>query len=457
MKYTSVFLFIFLVLSGLNANEKPNIILIFSDDWGWGDLSCHGHPYLKTPNIDRLAKEGADFSQFTVSSGVCSPSRTAVMTGQFPARFGIDGHFAWVNSNAKRNMPDWLDPNAVMLPGLLQKAGYATAHYGKWHLANDMIPDSPTPGEYGYDDYGAFNCSGKQMPVHEDVNRSITFIDKAVKDKKPFFINLWIHEPHTPHHVLPEYMDKYAHLPEKDQVYAAIIGHADDRVGQLLDHLDKLKLADNTLIVFSSDNGPARGRSDEKLVAYYDSATGEGYGLGGSMGITGGRRGYKASLMQGGIGVPFLVKWPGHVKPGRVDEKSIISAVDLLPTFCSVAGAKLPSDFHSDGIDISHVLKGVTLKTRDKALFWKAAGRGRKNSEHWANYAVIEGNWKYLYNNFTKERALYRFPSDVYEKNDLVEKQPEVVKAYHKKLEEWIETLPKRANPACFSSLRSVP
>ena len=142
------------------AAEKPTRLFIFADDWGWGDLGCHGHPYVRTPNIDRLAREGTDFHRFTVASGVCSPSRTAVMTGHFPARYNIDGHFAWVPSNAKRNMPDWLSPTAPLLPRFLQQAGYATAHFGKWHLSNNMIPDSPLPSDYGYDEYGDFNCAG---------------------------------------------------------------------------------------------------------------------------------------------------------------------------------------------------------------------------------------------------------------------------------------------------------
>ena len=159
--------FMALLIFGLapqaSANEPPtNILFIFADDWGWGDLSCHGHPYVKTPNIDRLAKEGTDFHRFTTASGVCSPSRTAIMTGHFPARYNIDGHFAWVPSNARRNMPDWLDPKAPLLSRFLKSAGYTTAHFGKWHLANDMIPDAPFPSEYGFDEYGAFNCSGTQ-------------------------------------------------------------------------------------------------------------------------------------------------------------------------------------------------------------------------------------------------------------------------------------------------------
>jgi arylsulfatase A-like enzyme len=195
--------------SGLNntteAAERPNIVFIFADDWGWGDLSCHGHPYVKTPNIDRLAAEGTDFHRFTVASGVCSPSRTSVITGHFPARYNIDGHFAWPNNNKKRNMPDWLDPAAPLLPRFLQKAGYATAHFGKWHLANNMIPDSPLPSAYGYDTYGAFNCAGEQIPVHKDADHANAFIEKSQHEGKPFFVNLWLHEPHTPFHTVPKY------------------------------------------------------------------------------------------------------------------------------------------------------------------------------------------------------------------------------------------------------------
>ncbi|MEO1996395.1 MAG: sulfatase-like hydrolase/transferase, partial [Planctomycetaceae bacterium] len=254
------------------------MVFIFADDWGWGDLGCHGHPYLKTPHLDRLASQGTEFYQFTVASGVCSPSRAAVMTGHFPARYAIHGHFATVASHVKRGMPDWLDPEAVLLPRLLKNAGYATAHYGKWHLTNIMVKDAPLPIKYGYDDYAAFNCSGLQMPVHEDVERSIAFIKKSHAERKPFFINLWIHEPHTPHYPQPEYLKRFSHLTdEPSRIYAAVLAHADARIGQLLATLDRLKLSDNTLVIFSSDNGPentgpaSRRRSE-------DESTGPGFG-----------------------------------------------------------------------------------------------------------------------------------------------------------------------------------
>ncbi|MCA9180385.1 MAG: sulfatase-like hydrolase/transferase, partial [Planctomycetales bacterium] len=316
-------------LASVADAAKPNIVFIFADDWGWGDLSCHGHPYVKTPNIDRLAREGTDFQRFTVASGVCSPSRTAVLTGHFPARYNIDGHFAWVKNNAQRNMPDWLDPQTPTLPRMLQSAGYATAHFGKWHLSNDMILDSPLPGAYGYDEYGAFNCAGEQMPVHFDAQHAIAFIERSAAAQNPFFINLWMHEPHTPFHTVPKYEWRFRHLEKReDQIYASVLSHADDRIGEVLAALDRLQLTDNTVVIFSSDNGPARGSGRDALELQYDTATGAGRCISASKGFTGRRRGYKASLFEGGIGVPFIVRWPEKIAAGKTDQHSLISAVD---------------------------------------------------------------------------------------------------------------------------------
>jgi arylsulfatase A-like enzyme len=440
------------------AAEKPNIVFIFADDWGWGDLSCHGHPYVKTPNIDRLAKEGTDFHRFTVASGVCSPSRTAVMTGHFPARYNIDGHFAWVPSNAKRNMPDWLSPKAPLLPRFLQQAGYATAHFGKWHLSNNMIPDSPLPSEYGYDEYGAFNCAGEQMPVHEDARNAIAFIEKSHNQKKPFFINLWIHEPHTPFHTVPKYRWRFRDLEEPDNIYASVLSHADDRIGEVLDTLDRLKLTDNTLVIFSSDNGPARAARPTELKLMHDTATGAGYGIGGAKGITGGRKGYKGALFEGGIGVPFIARWPGKIASGKVDESSLISAVDLLPTFCEVAGVKLPNDYKPDGISQVSTLMGTVSPVRTKPLFWKMSGAWpirETQPYHWVSHAVVHENWKLLTNRDGSYSELYDLAINPYEKIDLKESKPEVVRQLMRQLDQWKETLPAEPTGDVFSNERT--
>ncbi|MEQ9287949.1 MAG: sulfatase-like hydrolase/transferase [Cyclobacteriaceae bacterium] len=437
---------------------KPNILFIFADDWGWGDLSVHGHPYVKTPNIDRLVSEGTDFQRFTVASGVCSPSRTAVMTGQFPARHNIDGHFAWVPQNAKRNMPDWLDYETTLLPRLLQQSGYATAHFGKWHLSNNMVVDSPSPGKYGYDAYGAFNCSGEQMPFYEDADNTIAFIEKAQNDSKPFFVNLWVHEPHTPHHVVPKYQWGFRELEEADNIYASVLAHADERIGNVLDALDRLNLTDNTLVVFSSDNGPARSATAGELKTYLDTATGVGYNIAGSKGITGGRKAYKAALFEGGIGVPFIARWPGKIKAGAIDDVSLMSAVDLLPTFCEIAGVELPQTYQPDGISQVATLQGKPYPSRTKPLFWKMnAGwpASKSKPDHWVSYAIVDKNWKLVANDDLSYVELYDIATDVYEKTDLKEGQKDIVQGLIGQIQDWQKTLPEQPSEKLFSKERA--
>ena len=440
------------------ADEKSNILFIFADDWGWGDLSCHGHPYVKTPHIDRLAKEGTDFHRFTVASGVCSPSRTAVMTGHFPARYNIDGHFAWVPSNAKRNMPDWLDTQAPLLPRFLKQGGYATAHFGKWHLANNMIPDSPVPGEYGFETYGAFNCAGEQIPVHEDSEHVVKFIQKSKEHGKPFFINMWLHEPHTPFHTVPKYRWRFRHLEnEADNIYASVLSHADDRVGEVLDELDRLELTENTLVIFSSDNGPARSSRPAELGLMHDTATGAGYNVAAAKGITGGRKGYKSSLFEGGIGVPFIARWPGKIPSGRVDKKSILSAVDLLPTFCDVAGVVLPNDYQPDGISQINALMGNGMTMREKPLFWKFNSPWPPQTSrphHWISYAVVENQWKMVTNRDQSHVELYDMLSDPFEKKDLSKSRRPTVNHLTTTLNQWVSTLPAKPTGNVFSSER---
>ncbi len=441
------------------AEQRPNIVFVFADDWGWGDLGCHGHPYVKTPNIDRLAREGTDFHRFTVASGVCSPSRTAVMTGHYPARYNIDGHFAWVPSNAKRNMPDWLAVDNVTLPRLLRSGGYATAHFGKWHLSNDMIPDSPAPGEYGYDTYGAFNCSGEQMPVHEDAHHAISFIEASQRAGKPFFINLWMHEPHTPFHVVPKYRWRFREsgLEENDEIYASVLSHADDRIGEVLDALDRLKLAENTLVIFSSDNGPARTSASTPLDLSYDTATGAGFGVAASKGITAGRKGYKASLFEGGVNVPFIARWPGKIAPSKVDSTSMISAVDLLPTLCQIAGVPLPSGYRPDGVNQLPALTGEPTLGRASPLFWKMAGQGSpksKDSYHWAAFATVDRNWKLLTSKNQGYSELYDIVSDPLETTNLADAQAEVVQELNASISQWRTTLPAGPSGNVFSNLR---
>ncbi|MBC8473151.1 MAG: sulfatase-like hydrolase/transferase, partial [Planctomycetes bacterium] len=282
----------------------PNIIFIFADDWGYGDLGIHGSTFCKTPNLDRMAKEGIDFQQFTVNNPVCSPSRTAVMTGQFPARHCIHQHFASVEHHQKAGMPDWLDPALPLLPKLLKKAGYVTGHFGKWHLTNRHIPDGPLPTEYGYDEYGAFNVPGVQIGTAEACPLAVDFIRR--QNDQPFFINVWLHETHTPHYPLDEYLKQFQHLDEQQRVYASVVAEADAGIGSILSTLKELGLDESTLVIFSSDNGP---EWTGKRKTIDDISTGRGLGTYYSVGQTAGLKGQKRSLFAGGIRVPFIARW----------------------------------------------------------------------------------------------------------------------------------------------------
>jgi arylsulfatase A-like enzyme len=356
-------------------------------------------------------------------------------------------------------MPDWLSTKAPTLPRFLKTAGYATAHFGKWHLANNMIPDSPVPSAYGYDTYGAFNCAGEQMPVHEDAMNAIKFIKQSKREGKPFFINLWLHEPHTPFHTVPKYEWRFRGLKnETDRIYASVLSHADDRVGEVLDTLDRLKLTDNTLVIFSSDNGPARAGRPTELSLGYDTAIGAGWGIAAAKGITGGRKGYKAALFEGGIGVPFIARWPGKIAAGKVDKKAAISAVDLLPTFCEIAGVKLPADYRPDGLSQVAALRGNGKARREKPLFWKSGApwpAQQFKPDHWVSYVIVDQNWKLVTSRNTEHVELYDIVADPYEKNDLKESRPAVVTELQTKLNQWKASLPAKPTGDVFSAERA--
>lgn len=431
-----------------HADTPPNIVFIFADDWGWGDLSCHGNNWIKTPNLDQFAAEGTDFHQFTVNNPVCSPSRTAVLTGQFPARHHVHQHFATVQHHVRAGMPDWLDPQAPMLPRMLKDAGYATAHFGKWHLTNRKILDSPPPSDYGYDEYGAFNLPGPQIQVGSACDHAIDFIRRH-RDQ-PFFINLWIHETHTPHYPKQEWLDKFSHLDKQQQTYAAVVADADAKIGALLATLKEVGVDERTLIVFSSDNGPEiTGKPQRKHAD--DDSTGPGLGSWYSVGTTGKQKGRKRSLFGGGVRVPFIVRWAGKVPAGKVDHQTVVTAVDLLPTFCAAAGAKLPEGYEPDGQDMLSALCGEA-KERSKPIYWE--WRGTHHGVNWPGLGVRHGQWKLLMSADKTRVELYRHPEDWGEANDLAKEHPEIVQKLSNMALAWKATLPTEIPASCFSNAR---
>jgi arylsulfatase A-like enzyme len=423
-------------------DDRPNILFIFMDDLGYGDLGCYGNSKIKTPNIDKFSTEGTIFKQAYVTACVCSPSRCSVITGYFPARHHIHGHFAGNELNAQRGMPNWLDPTVETLPRLLQKAGYKTAHYGKWHLGGGGLPNgdpnAPEPKVYGYDDTRVWNGNGPTWKGQEHwsevrlmdedfewvpnssklaVNETIDFMTKHKNEK--FFVNLWLKDPHLPLAPTEEQRKPYKDIPEPEQTYYSVINDADYHIGRLLQKLDELGLRDKTLVIFSSDNGP------ETYVANLGSA--------GSAGVL---RNRKKSLYDGGIRVPFIVRWPGKTPAGRIDETSVVSTIDLLPTFCGIVGEKVPVDLKPDGQDIADALIGRSFR-RSRPLMWE----WRPLNE----LAIRDGDWKLLIRQKEnkQEVELYDIVKDLREKNNVADNHKDVVAKLSEELLAWKSTLPK--------------
>jgi len=433
---------------------KPNIIFIFADDWGWGDLSCHGHPWLKTPRLDRLASEGIDFQQFNVLNPVCSPSRTAMMTGHYPARYSIHEHFAAPLQNQTRGMPDWLDPKAPTLPRFFKQAGYSTAHFGKWHLTNAQTQGAPRPEEYGYDESSVFN-GGKGWTaagLHATASNTVAFI-KANRNK-PFFINVWIHESHTPHVPTPESMAKWKHIDEQKQVYSAVITDGDNTVGTILDALKAEGLEGNTIVMFSSDNGPESTGSKPAKDSYDPDARVTGYDTYYSIGQTGGLRGRKRSLFEGGVRTPFIVRWPGHTPAGTSNNSTVFTAVDLLPTLCAAAGVTLPAGYHGDGENLLAAFDGKAI-TRERAIFWEWTG-GKNEPDWWPRLAVRDGDWKLALTADAQRVELHRIPEDRAESKDVSKDHPEIVARLSKLAMEWKASMPANPDPSCISTVDRV-
>lgn len=426
-------------------SKRPNIIFIFADDWGYGDLGIHGSTFVETPNLDKMASEGIDFQNFTVNNPVCSPSRAAVMTGHYPARYAIHRHFGRIDHQIENGMPDWLDPNAPMLPRLLKQAGYKTAHFGKWHLADNRASDAPLLSNYGIDEYAAFNAPGKEkINYEESIPRALDFIKK--NRDTTFFMNLWIHETHTPFYPREEYMQKYKDLDERKQVYASIIAEGDKGVGSVLNLLKDLNIDDNTLVVFSSDNGPEYMRVDTERVLK------GGYGEYYSVGETGGLKGEKRSLYAGGIRVPFIVRWPGVAPKGKRDSISVITAVDILPTFLDIAGLDLPNDYKPDGESAIAAIKGEDFK-RTKPIYWEWAGPKLRESI-WPKLGIRDGRWKLVTNKDSLRTELYDMKRDWAETIDVSSEHKEIVEQLLGKLYAWKKTLPLKANEDCISEDR---
>ncbi len=435
--------------------EHPNVVFVLTDDLGWGDLASFGHPLIRTPNLDRLAEEGTSFEQFYVASPSCSPSRTAFVTGHYPGRHGVHRIFSpSPRKNRERGMPNWLDPDVTTVADLLRDAGYATAHFGKWHLTGEGFEGAPAPSEYGFDESTVLHSSEWDEERPEDWRARSTglLVEEALRFAeenrgRPFFVQLWTLVPHA--HLKPtaEELARYEDLdvdPElfegtmrtylegaedartQMKVFAAAVTGLDDALGRLFRGLDELGLTEETIVFFTSDNGP-----EDYHVAHAANA---------GVGSTGPFRARKRSLYEGGLRAPCIVRWPARVPAGRVDETSVVSGVDFLPTVCALAGVEPPAGL--DGEDVSDVLLG-SPRPRRGPLFWEwRAGVAGDQSYLSPGVAIRDGSYKLHVNPEGGDVELYDVVGDPGETEDLAEREPERTAELVERALAWHHTLP---------------
>jgi len=458
----------------LAKSTPPNVILIVVDDMGWMDLSCQGSDYYKTPNIDRIAQEGMRFTNGYAACAVCSPTRAALQTGRYPARIGVTD---WIRSLFQRGKlgtpeknpteyvggknrkllcppnPFWMEHDEVTVAEVLGSHGYKTAYIGKWHLGDEAWYP---PGQ-GYDenrggcDYGQppsyfdpYNQPKHRHPMiragipslpgrkagefltHREADEAVQLI-RQWKDK-PFFINLGHYAVHTPIQAIDEVAAKYKQDGKSDvnAKYAAMVESVDDSTQQILQTLQELNLEDRTMIIFTSDNGGLDngGRPTENAPL----RSGKGYAY------------------EGGIRVPFLVRWPGQIKPGTLSDTPVCS-IDVFPTILDAVGVTAPTDREIDGLSLLPLLKsaGQTPLKRDE-LIW--------HFPHYRHapgpYSILrKGNWKLIqFDEGISE--LYDLENDLSESNNLAEKEAEKVKTMRARLSAILESMDAKrpiANP----------
>ncbi|MEM6912267.1 MAG: sulfatase [Verrucomicrobiota bacterium] len=448
---------------GLMAGDRPNFIIIFNDDQGYQDLGCYGAPEIKTPRIDEMASEGMRFTDFYVPSPVCSSSRAALLTGKYPGRVGIKGVF--FPNRGKGG----LAPEHVTLAEALQSVGYETAAIGKWHLGHhpEFLPTNQGFGSYFGIPYSndmhpavdmayAENCFFREgqslatlaeafagpltkgsppslknmVPLMRNlecvefpadqrtlterfVDEGIDFISQSVAAERPFFLYLANSMPHT-----PLFVSKPFQGVSERGLYGDVIEEIDFHTGRLLDHLTKVGAEENTLVVFSSDNGPwlVQKKNGGSALPLFEG---------------------KHTSFEGGVRVPAIFRWPGVIPPGAV-ETEMASTIDLLPTFARLAGAPLPEG-GVDGKDIAPLLRGEPgAVTPHDYLFFLQRGQ-----------AVRSGPWKYhavrFYSPLHKNRptgpALYHLERDLGETTNVLEEHPEVAERLAKALAEHLESL----------------
>lgn len=445
-----IYTLIVMVTVSLAAADKPNFVIIFTDDQGYGDLSCYGGDHVSTPRIDQMAAEGARLTSFYVAAPVCTPSRAALMTGCYPKRVDMarGSDFAVLLAGDSKG----LNPDEITIAEVLKSEGYKTGMFGKWHLG-----DQPEflPTRQGFDEFFGIPFSHDIHPFHPsekwdfpplalldqekviEMDPDADFLTKRITERAvnfikrnsdgPFFVYLPHPIPHKPLHVSPPFMDgvdpaiiealdqegERIDYKTRDKLFRQAIAEIDWSVGEVLDTLKEEGVDDNTLVIFFSDNGPA-------------------------IGTAGPLKGRKGSTFEGGMREPTVIRWPGKIPAGK-DNDQLMTAMDLLPTFGKLAGAKIPDERTIDGQDVWPVLAGEADSPHE--MFFYHGGDVLK--------AVRSGPWK-LHWNQGKPTQLYHLESDIGEKTNLLKSEPEVVKRLMDYLKAFEQEIASDIRPAAF-------
>ncbi|MBL9129747.1 MAG: sulfatase-like hydrolase/transferase, partial [Verrucomicrobiaceae bacterium] len=440
-------------------SDPPNIVLVMADDQGWGDMAYNGHPQLKTPHFDALAREGVRFDQFHAAAPVCSPTRGSVMTGRTPNRFGC---FSWGHS---------LRPQEMTIAEVLQQAGYRTGHFGKWHLGSVQAASPVSPGASGFDEWASspnffdvdpiLSVNGRATQFQGDssditVDLALKFIRGCAEKDQRFLAVVWFGSPHDPHQALEADRTLYSDLPAKQQHFYGEITAMDHAFGRLRGELKSLGIRDETVLWYCSDNGALP-----------------------KVGSNGGRRGSKGTIYEGGLLVPSLLEWPAQFKEPKVIKTPCVTS-DIFPTVLEITGAKLERETPLDGQNLLPLLQGETDKRSQPIGFWQTNRGGistpakkwmeelladqAKGIEpadparvvpeaaqigdpaplnHFPGHAAwIEWPWKL--HRIEKQPGedvtweLYHLGQDPEESHVLIAEQPERLAAMQAKIEEWL-------------------
>ena len=426
-------------------SRRPNFVVFMTDDQGYGDLSCMGNTDFRTPNIDAVAEQGARFTNWYSGSPVCSPSRASLLTGRYPGNAGVRAILAG------HRKATGLTAQVPTIAAAVKELGYQTAIVGKWHLG---LQEQSRPNQNGFDYFYGFMAGcidyyshifywsmadGKTDPTHDlwendhefyDNGKYFTEMvtDKAVekirqmnREEEPFFLYVAYNAPHYPMHAPRKYLDRFPELPADRRIMAAMLSAVDDGVGQIVDELKRQGILEDTVIFFQSDNGPSRESRN-----WMDGRGDPYYG-----GKPGGLKGHKFSLFEGGIRVPGIFCWPGHIPGGQVIDEPC-AAMDVFPTLLTMAGGD-PSQYQLDGMDISDVLLHGAPSPHEE-LYWEMEQQT----------AIRQGKYKLVLNGQLVESEPAQAPVflsdlsvDPGETVNLAERMPELTQELTRKATAW--------------------